>query len=161
MIVIALGVLWWQAAQSRRDQGARQVLRPLTIPLERYQLLARFEAPAYRPTATPLTAYLRHDYAAAIPVLRGAVARQPDSIEPRYYLGICYLLTGDRANGVQELRAVIAAGDSPYLEEARFYLAKGLLGEGDAAGAQRQLEDVLAMHGTLEKQAAALLAQIK
>jgi hypothetical protein len=124
MIVVALGVLWWQAAQSRRDQGARQVIRPLTIPLERYQLLARFEAPAYRPTAAPLLEYQRHDYAAAIPVLK-------------------------------------AAGDSPYLEEARFYLAKGLLGTGDAAGAQRQLEDVLSMHGTLEKQAAALLAQIK
>ena len=92
--------------------------------------------------------------------LRAAAKSQPDSVEVRFYLGICLLLTGDRASGIQELRNVIAAGDTPYLERARFYLAKALIGEHDIAQAQQQLESVIGMHGEFQKQAQVLLSQI-
>ena len=148
--------------------------RPSEIPAERYLLLARFEPPPYLPNrmgdaAAPksrqfqaaMEHYLKRDYAGAIPGLRAIAGTRPDFVEARYYLGICSLLTNDLAAGVKELQAVIASGETPYREEARFYLAKGLLDDGDIGGAQRQLENVLAMHGDLEKQARALLAQIK
>lgn len=157
MMVISLGVLFWQASQSRHDAGARIVARPSEIPAERYQLLSRFEPPSYNGQFhAAMEHYTKRDYAGAIPGLRAA-----DFPEARFYLGICLLLTNDRAAGVKELQAVIASGETPYLEQARFYLAKGLLGGGDIGGAQRQLENVLAMHGDLEKQTRALLAQIK
>jgi FimV-like protein len=56
---------------------------------------------------------------------------------------------------------VIAPAVSTYQEPARFYLAKAYLGQGDPSAARQQLEAVLAMHGELEKQAQALLAQIQ
>ena len=59
------------------------------------------------------------------------------------------------------MRAVISAPASPYLEPARFYLAKALLGEGDRSSARQQLEALVAMHGDLEKQAQVLFSQIQ
>ncbi len=103
--------------------------------------------------------YLRRDYAGAIPGLR-SVTGDPRAAAARFYLGICYLLTSARPAGLEELRSVIAAGNTPYLEAAQFYAAKGMLGSGDVGGAQQQLESVIAMHGELEKPAQALLAQI-
>jgi TolA-binding protein len=76
-------------------------------------------------------------------------------------LGISLLLTGDRISGIEELRGVTDSGDSAYLERARFYLAKGLIAEHDIHRAQEQLENLIAQHGDLEKQAVALLGQIR
>lgn len=158
MMVIALGVLFWQAKQSRRDQGAKTITRPTEIPAERYQLLAHFEPPPPS-TAAQLQAamnrYRQRDYAGAINILRAQ-----NSPEAHFYLGICDLLTNKQDASLRELRSVIAAGDNPYLEQARFYLAKGLLGSGDVSAAQHELEAVVAMHRGLEKPAQALLAQI-
>ena len=105
--------------------------------------------------------YSNTDYSGAIAGLQAAASAHPDFIEARLYLGICYLSTNNRPSGITELRAVVAAGGTPYLEQARFYLAKGLLGIGDAAGARQQLDPLIAMHGDLAQQAEALLAKIK
>jgi len=174
MIIIALGVLAWQASESRRDAGPRMAPRTGPIPVERYQLLARFKAPPYDASRAPadktakrtqfqaaMELYSKRDYARAIPLLRAAIAIQPDFVEARYYLGICSLLTNDYASGVRELEAVSASGNTAYREAALFYLAKGLLADGDVSGAKQQLEKVVAMHRDLEKQAQALLAQIQ
>ena len=58
------------------------------------------------------------------------------------------------------VRETILAGDSPYLEEAHFYLAKALLAEGDAVGARAELNKTVAMAGDLAPQASALAARI-
>jgi hypothetical protein len=157
MMVIALGVLFWQAKQSRRDQGAKPVTRPVEIPAERYQLLARFDPPPPSSSAQlrpAMDRYQQGDYAGAILVL------QQNSTEAHYYLGICDLLTNDRGSGIQELRTVVASADPALLEKAHFYLAKGLLGNGDINASRNELESVVALHGSLEKQAQSLLAQI-
>jgi hypothetical protein len=104
--------------------------------------------------------YVKRDFAGAIPGLRTSVAAQADGPEAQFYLGICSLLIGDRSAGVQDLQSVIGAGDTPYLESARFFLAKGLLGKGDVVGTRGQLEKVIAMHGDLEKRSESLLTQI-
>lgn len=158
MMVIALGVLFWQAKESRKDQGAKNITRPVEVPAERYELLARFEPPP--PSASPelraaMDRYRQHDYAAAVPALRG------NSIESRYYLGICYLLTNKRALGIGELHSVADTGDPARQEEARFYLAKALLGGHDINAARAELEKIVALHGSFEKQAQSLLAQIR
>lgn len=163
MMVIALGVLFWQAKQSRREQGAKAITRPLEIPAERYQLLARFDAPAPSSAVelqSAMDRYKQGDYAGTIRALH------PKSTEAHYYLGICYLLTDDRLSGLRELRAVVASGDRTLLEKAHFYLAKGLLGGSDIGGSdidasRAELQSVVALHGSLEKQAQSLLAQIR
>lgn len=174
IMLIAMGVFGWLAWTSREEPGvgrvagARVQTSASNIPEERYELLAAFRAPEYVPeTPAPrnfqsaMKHYANQDFAGAIPELRAAANATPTFIAARFYLGICLLLTGDRISGIQELRAVTAAGDTPYLERARFYLAKGLIAEHDISRAQTQLESLIAQHGDLEKQAMVLLAQIR
>jgi hypothetical protein len=174
IMLVAMGVFGWLAWTSRQEPGvgrvagARAQAPASSIPEERYELLAAFRAPEYLPQtnapkdfAKVMRRYANQDFAGAIPELRAAASTTPSFIAARFYLGICLLLTGDRISGIQELRAVTDMGDSPYLEQARFYLAKGLIAEHDIARAQTQLESLIALHGDLEKQAAVLLAQIR
>ncbi|MBZ5607178.1 MAG: tetratricopeptide repeat protein [Acidobacteriia bacterium] len=177
IMCIAVGVFAWLASESRKEAGEGRTAnaRPPAhqrIPAERLQLLAQFEAPPYSPSpseqaaASPrfrkaLDSYSTRDYTKAISELQALAASQPDFVPARFYLGICLLLTNDRAAGMQQLRAVIAAPASPYREPAHFYLAKALLGAGDLNAASEQLEAAIAMHGELEKQAQVLLAQVR
>ncbi len=174
IMLAAMSVFGWLAWTSRQEPGigrvagARAQAPASSIPEERYELLATFPAPPYSPEspapkdfANAMRSYAKQDFAGAIPELRAAATATPSFIAARFYLGICLLLTGDRISGIEDLRAVTEAGDTAYLERARFYLAKGLIAEHDIPRAQTQLESLIAQHGDLEKQAAALLAQIR
>jgi TolA-binding protein len=170
-MTIAIGVFAWLAVESRQDAGVSQSPQTGAIPLERFQLLAQFEPPLYSPDerrSSPHTRqfqaamehYVKRDFAGAIPGLRASVAAQADGPQAWFYLGICSLLVGDQVGGMQDLQSVIGAGDTPYLESARYFSAKALLGTGDVSGARVQLEKVIAMHGDLEKRSESLLTQI-
>ncbi len=161
MVVIALGIVLWRRPAT--------VAHSVPVTSNRFELLARFDPPRYEAAALrgansapssdfreAMEHYSRGDYAGAIPGLQ-----KVDSTQARFYLGVSYLLTGDRVSALAVLRKVIAAGDTPYLEEARFYLAKGLIGGGDIAGARAELRGVAAMHGDLEKQAGELITQLQ
>ena len=171
VMTIAIGVFAWLAVESRQDAGVPQSPKTGPIPVERFQLLAQFEPPPYSPDDRRVSShtrqfqgamehYVKRDFAGAIPGLRASVAAQADGPEAQFYLGICSLLIGDRTAGVHDLQSVIGAGDTPYLESARFILAKALLGTGDVSGTRGQLEKVIAMHGDLEKRSESLLTQI-
>jgi hypothetical protein len=174
IMLIAMGVFGWLAWTSHQEPGvgrvagARVQASAGSIPDERFELLGAFQAPEYVPESQSpkdfqdaMQRYASRDFAGAIPGLRAAANATPSFIAARFYLGICLLLTAGRISGIQELRAVTEAGDTPYLERARFYLAKGLIAEHDISRAQTQLESLIAQHGDLEKQAAVLLAQIR
>jgi hypothetical protein len=179
IMLVAMGVFGWLVWISGHEPGVGRVAgtrvqAPVgSIPDERYEILAAFRAPEYIPESRApkdlqnadfqkaMTRYASQDFTHAIPGLRAAANATPGFIAARFYLGICLLLTGDRISGIQELRAVTEAGDTPYLERARFFLAKGLIAEHDVARAQTQLENLIAQHGALEKQATVLLAQIR
>jgi hypothetical protein len=174
IMLIAMGVFGWLAWTSRQEPGigrvagARAQVPAGPIPDERFELLATFRAPEYMPVSRApkdfqkaMQHYANQDFAGTIPGLRAAAATAPSFIAARFYLGICLLLARDRISGIQELRAVTEAGDTPYLEQARFYLAKGLIAEQDIPRAETQLKNLIALHGDLEKQATALLAQIR
>jgi TolA-binding protein len=174
IMLVAVSVFAWLAWTSKEEPGVGRVAgaRPPSaasqIPDERYDLLAAFPAPEYNPPrAAPkaflaaMALYTQQDYAGAASALRVVTNAQPDFFPARFYLGVSLLLAGERIAGIQELRDLTMAGDSPYLERARFYLAKGLIAEHDMPRAQSQLEALIAKHGDLEKQAAALLVQIR
>jgi tetratricopeptide (TPR) repeat protein len=167
VMLCAIGIFVWSVVQSRREGGT---VTANQLPGRANETLARVFPPAYRrvgsqatPAAfnTAIARYSQRDYAGAIPGLATLVETKPDFVGAHFYLGICYLSTGNAASGIAELRKTIDAGNSPYLEQARFYLAKGLLGSGDIAGARQQLDEVIAIHGDLALQAEALQAQIK
>lgn len=165
-MLIATGIFTWQALDSRREPGTRVVAgapprEHIKSSPERYRLLARFEAPPVPdyPQADPkaFQLYSRHDYAAAIRRFRS----QPGSMEARFYAAACDILLGNSELGIAELRGIIAAGNTAYLEPARFYLAKALLARGDIGGAREELTQTISLHGDMEKQAQVLLAELQ
>ena len=171
IMAVAVAVFAWLASESRKEAGEGRTanappIAAQSVTPERLQLLAHFDPPPYSPAtessaprgfAMAMERYSLRDFAGAIPGLR-AVA--PDFVPARFYLGICLLLTNNRAGGIEQLRSVAGAPRSPYVERARFYLAKALLANGDRTGAQQQLDNVIATQGEFEPQARVLLAQI-
>jgi len=174
-MLVAMSVFGWLAWTSREEPGVGRVAgaRPAntatsSISDESYELLAAFQAPKYvTEPGTPksfrgaMALYEKQDYSGAASALQAVSDAQPDFVAARFYLGVSLLLKGDRIAGIQELRDLAESPDSPYLERARFYLAKGLLAEHDVRRAKQQLDELIAQHGDLEKQATLLLGQIR
>jgi TolA-binding protein len=175
IMLVAMSVFGWLAWTSREEPGVGRVAgaRPVnpaasSISDESYELLAAFRPPEYTPEPrapksfqAAMDRYEKQDYAGAASALRAVSDAQPDFAAARFYLGVSLLLKGERIAGIEELRDLAESPDSPYLERARFYLAKGLIAEHDIQRAQKQLEDLIAQHGDLEKQATVLLGQIR
>jgi tetratricopeptide (TPR) repeat protein len=97
--------------------------------------------------------YVAKDYRAAIRGLTTASELDPAAPHASFFLGISYLLTDQADPGIRALQKTIALGDSLYLEEAHFYLARALLLKDDASGARRELERTLQLRGDREEEA--------
>jgi len=168
VISVAAVALWWQFGRPDRPQagpkGTSSSLR----------LLARIEPPLYVPPtlrgaadeATELFRlgmglYQEGRYEEATPDLRAAAGLDPERAGTRFFLGICLLLTEKTNEGIEELRKTVSLGDSAYLEEAHFYLAKAYLGKGDAGRAKEELNWILENGSNLKEEAASMLAQFR
>jgi tetratricopeptide (TPR) repeat protein len=136
--------------------------------------LARVEAPSYQPLTlrgvqdeamarfqAGMSRYGEADYRAAVPELRAAAKLSPDAAHIRFFLGISHLMAGQDIAAIDELRATIALGDSPYLEEAHWYLAKALLRQKDLVAAEAELETLIELQGTGTSEAGRLLTEIQ
>ena len=135
--------------------------------------LARVDPPRYEPlklrgTTDEATAafqrgmerYGRADYAGAVENLRAAAGLDPDGIHILFFLGISHLMLGQDDAAIDRLGSTIARGDSAYLEEAHFYLAKVFLRRKDFAGAESHLKTVIQLRGSKGDEAQRLLTQI-
>lgn len=134
--------------------------------------VARFDPPAYQPSTlraagspselrlqTAMESYLRRDYAQAIAGLQASVDADPDAAAPRFFLGACDLLTGDTAGAVREWERV-ASGDSPFVQEAQFDLAKAYLRLGDEDRALSTLRGLAGGTGDFREPARQLTERI-
>lgn len=144
-------------------------------PVVALNVLARVEAPAYLPAtqlrATPSEAaerfdaamrrYVDGDYAGAIPGLRAAAGLRADAPQYAFFLGVCQLLTNQADPAVADFQRAIALGESPFLEEAHFYLAKARLRQGNLPAARDELARAIERRGRLEPEARRLLAQVE
>ena len=104
--------------------------------------------------------YQQSDYAGAIGALRAAVKLNPKDPGPLFFLGVSHLLANRTDDGIAILQQCIALGNTPYLEESHYYLAKAFLRKGDAAAARRELEEVVRLKGDHEDEAQQLLQQL-
>lgn len=136
--------------------------------------LARVEPPRYIPArlrgagdeATErfreaMQHYVKGDYGAAIPRLRAVAELNPKAADGSFFLGICYLLTDRTDAAIESLRRTVALGDSLYLEEAQFYLAKAYLRKGDLGAAAEELQKTIQLQGELESKAQGLLRKLQ
>ena len=141
------------------------------VPLEQ---LVRVEPPRYEPLrlrgvpdeATArfqrgMEQYGKADYGRAADDLREAVELDPDATHARFFLGMSYLLVGQDNAAINQLQSTIALGDSAYLEEAHFYLAKSFLRQKDLSAAEMQLKALIELRGPRMADARQLLAEVQ
>jgi TolA-binding protein len=180
VVLFAVGV-WWYTG--RRPQPQRAVLPPVvtsppvssapssTAPL--VDELARVEAPPYSEVVLrgaendaqnsfrkAMQHYMKRDYTSAIPGLRAAVKASPQTASFNFYLGSCYLLTGQTEAAVQSLRKVISLDVPSYSEAAHFYLAKAYLRNHDVPQAEAELRIVAKLGGSRAAEATEILDQL-
>ncbi len=148
---------------------------PATIPAApSLTELAQIQPPRYAPVTLRGTTdeasrrfreamqlYLKGDYRGAIPGLKAALELDPKADGPRFYLAACHLLIGQDDNAIGGLKATIALGDTPYLEDAHYYLAKAFLRKRNVTAASQQLKKMIELHGDREAEARKLLRKIE
>lgn len=113
-----------------------QVLQPpiyLGIPVRASEATADslFEA--------AMNAYVAERYTQAASGLAAALQAGVDSAPAEFFRGASFLMLDEPREAAVDFRRVIALGETPYLAEAHYYLAKALLRLGRAAEAQEHL----------------------
>lgn len=181
-LLIVLGGIWWYAAriESRtvkvgtssppisQDSSQRNVTAAPGI-----EELAKVEPPPYTPIVVrgsedsahegfrqAMQFYSKGDYARAIPGLRSAARASPDVPSFSFYLGACYLLTGQVDPAIQFFRKTVSIAVPAYSEPSHFYLAKAYLKKRDVSAAKEELRMTIAMNGGEASKAEGLLNQL-
>jgi cytochrome c-type biogenesis protein CcmH/NrfG len=105
--------------------------------------------------------YVAGDYAGAAAGLRRVIAVDDSQVAAHFYLAVCVLQGNHNDEGLTLLQRVVASGESPYLEDAHFFLAKARIRQGDIAAARSELTRVIALDGDRRDEARQLLAQLQ
>lgn len=131
--------------------------------------LARVEPPAYTTSRLrggdestarfqeAMEHYQRRSYAAAVTGLRAASTLDPEAPHIAFFLGATELLNGHTSAAIDTLSRTVALGESPYLEDALFYLAKAHLQARDVDAAARELQRTIELNGERATEARQLL----
>lgn len=172
--VLVLGVRVGQELWSVDGEGPPGAKPRTDIVLPAPRAATPIELPPYTPPrlrAAPtepqrifrdaMTSYAAGRCAEAIPALRRALALDASFTQARFYLGVCELHGGSVDAASATLQGVIAAGESPYLEDAHFFLARARIQRGDVEGARQELRRVLALQGDRQEEAKQLLEQLR
>ena len=185
IVILLTAGIWWYSARNRQPLQQVAAPPPKVIPnvpvkvqspstTPSLEELARVEPPPYSGVVLrgaddegqeafrkAMQYYVKEDYAHAIPGVRAAAEASPQTASFRFYLGACYLLSGQTDLAIVSFRKTVSLGDSAYSESAHFYLAKAYLGKKDVARAQDELQRTVQFHGSLEAPAAEILRQLR
>jgi TolA-binding protein len=104
--------------------------------------------------------YVKGDYTRAIPGVRAAANANPRISSFNFYLGACYLLTGQTDSAIVSFHKTVSLGDTPYSEPAHFYLAKAYLRKNEVSAAEVELRTTIRLHGDHEAEAGDILRQL-
>ena len=167
----AEGVTTTAAGDSPPESAKRP--GPVSRQVEVLARLAQAEPPRYSATVLRgladeatlrfqggMKVYATRNFRGAVPILREAAALDPSRPDIAFFLGASELLSGDTAGAVTELRRTIAMGDTPFLEEAHFYLAKAYLGRAEIQAARMELAAAAKSTGGAGQEAVELLAEM-
>jgi len=185
VIVLAVRVVQQTPPGDRPIEPTGQATRPPDIPVAPppsqgaaqaellWAQLGAIDPPAYSPLRlrsnatdaqrefrSAMVLYAAKNYADAASGLRRAVALPGAPVDARFYLAVCELQTGRVQDAAAAFERVIAFGESPYLEDAHFLLAKARIRQRDAAGARTELLRVIALDGDRREEARQLMSQL-
>jgi tetratricopeptide (TPR) repeat protein len=183
-LLLAVGIWWYSAQRQQRSQQVSVALpkaspevsvptpppAPIAPSLEE---LARVEPPPYSEIVlrgsedegqetfrSAMLSFSNKDYAQAIPGLRAAVKASPHNPSFNFYLGACYLLTGQTDPAIVSFHKTISLGNPAYSESAHFYLAKAYLKKKEVSAAEEELRKTVRLHGSREPEAGEILRQL-
>jgi len=141
---------------------------------QRLARLAHADPPRYSPSvlrgaydeATLLfedgmTSYAAADYAAAVPILRQAAKADTSRTDIAFFLAASELMERDFVAARSGFEGVLAHGETPFAQEAHYYLAKIALASNDIDQARTELGDVVAAGGPLATKANSMLAELR
>ena len=182
VVVLATSLALWQRPAPDVAQPAA-VVQPSTpapsgpgqaTPGPSLSDLARIDPPRYSPSqlrgvedeATAryqeaMKRYAQGDYAEAVGGLSAASKLDPEAPHVLFFLGISYLMSGQPDAGINALRRTIALGDSPFAEDAHYFLAKASLQKRELATAEKELARTIELRGEREAEARQLLGQLR
>jgi len=171
VLAVRIGQQEWmnRAEEARRPRAAPDVVLPstntptVTIELPPYApaRLRAVPGEAQRIFRDAMVQYTPANCTGALPGLQRALAVDDTYMQARFYLGACELHTGAVNEAATNLQRVIAAGESPYLEDAVWYLAQARVKQGDLAAARQELARVIALNGDRREAAARLLGELR
>lgn len=101
--------------------------------------------------------YQRGDYTGSAQRLTEAAKLDASQPHTHFYLGASHLLSGNADEAINALQAAIKLGESGYLEESHFYLAKAFLRKRQVDEARAELLKTVALKGDRERDARTLL----
>jgi len=182
VLLLAIG-LWWRsnrrqpqpplAAQSQTHPEPSPVPKPTIAAPSPLDELAKVEPPPYKPVLLrgaedesdqvfrkAMEHYSKGDYVSAVPRLRAAARSSPQDPRTNFYLGACYLLTGQTESAIESLRETMSLGDSAYSDEAHFYLAKAYLKNGRIPDAKTELQETVRLGGSRKAEAEEILRRL-
>jgi tetratricopeptide (TPR) repeat protein len=184
-LLLVLGIWWYSERKHPPSQqasapalraspevaGQSQTPSPTGPALEE---LARVEPPPYAAVVLrgaedeahetfrkAMQYYVKGNYTDAIPGLRAAVKASPGTASFHFYLGACYLLTGQTDSAIGSFRKTVSLGNPMYSEQAHFYLAKAYLQKKDVATAEDELQKTVRLRGSMEAEAGEILRQLR
>ncbi|WP_263351974.1 hypothetical protein [Acidicapsa acidisoli] len=102
---------------------------------------------------TGMQAYSKGDCADALSNLARVPVGAADGVAARLYTGLCQFKERTLGDAQTSFSAVIAAGDTPQLETAQYFLAQTRMLDGDSVGARKSLNQTIALHGDYEERA--------
>jgi tetratricopeptide (TPR) repeat protein len=177
LVLVALLAVWWTSRGPERsgpvaDAPSRDVPAPAPTPTpseEALLELAQVAPPAYEETVLrggedtlrqAMRLYREGRYGDAIRGLEAAMARNPQADHVIFFLGASYLLDGQTGPAIDALRIVAERPESPFSEEARFYLAKALIRDRRLEDAKAELEKLASSDGAWATDARDLLERL-
>ena len=180
-LLLATGI-WWHARKLRAQLAVSQI--PVTKPAAEpnrgpttsgpnLEELARVQPPAYSAVllrgaedgaqidfGNAMQHYLKGDYTDAIPGLLAAAKASPRTARYPFYLGACYVITGQTDAAIASLQGAISLNEVHYSQQAHYYLAKAYLQKKDVSRAKEQLRLTVKLGGSMAADAEEMLRQL-
>jgi tetratricopeptide (TPR) repeat protein len=182
---LALAIGTWRYV-GRPQQTPRQGSSPIPITKSKPQPnggpktsgpnleeLARVQPPAYSATllrgaedeaevefGNAMQHYLKGDFTDAIPGLRAATNASPRAARYSFYLGACYLITGQTGAAIASLQRTISLNETHYSQQAHYYLAIAYLQKKDVSRAKEELQLTVKPGGSMAAKAEEILRQL-
>jgi len=182
-LLLATGI-WWHVRQHQpmhqeasatrgtQPKASGQTQQPSTVGPS-LEELARVQPPPYSAVVlrgaedeaqvkfeNAMQHYVNGEYGSAIPGLRAAVKNSPQTARFSFYLGACYLMTGQTSSAIVSFRKTMSLADGAYSKQAHYYLAKAYLQNKDVSSAKEELQMTVELGGSMADEAGEILRQL-